>query len=250
MRYIYSHRFEEGNYAADPAASKERFDTIRKLMISEGFTEARPASLEEILEAHDAAHVDRVRKNPYLHEMASLAAGGAIQAAEIANSGVPTFAAIRPPGHHASKSSAWGFCYYNNMAIALLTLMKSGSINSAFILDFDLHTGDGNINILSSVDGIDIFNPDAATAKEYMEAIKHRFENTPEKDILAISAGFDQYIDDWGGLLRTRDFKTIGRLCREFSDAECQGRRFAILEGGYNYDDISINIRSFCAGFE
>jgi acetoin utilization deacetylase AcuC-like enzyme len=81
-----------------------------------------------------------------LYDIAALAAGGAIQAARLGLE-TPAFGAIRPPGHHASSDSCWGFCYFNNMAVALLTLKDEGLIETATILDFDLHYGDGNVNI-------------------------------------------------------------------------------------------------------
>jgi hypothetical protein len=91
-------------------------------------------------------HIEYVRQEG-LYDIAALAAGGAIQAARLGLE-TPTFGAIRPPGHHASRDSCWGFCYFNNMAVALLTLKDEGLIETATILDFDLHYGDGNVNIL------------------------------------------------------------------------------------------------------
>ena len=104
-------------------------------------------------------HVSRIRQDDKLFQIALLSAGGAISAAEIAFDGEPTFACIRPSGHHASPASCWGFCYFNNMGIALLKLSSEGKIKGAFILDFDAHTGDGTINVLSEYPEIKILNP-------------------------------------------------------------------------------------------
>ena len=76
-----------------------------------------PASKEDILRVHTDEHVKSVEREG-VYEIAALAAGGAIKAAQIGLT-EPCFAVIRPPGHHASADSAWGFCYFNNMAIAL-----------------------------------------------------------------------------------------------------------------------------------
>jgi acetoin utilization deacetylase AcuC-like enzyme len=67
-------------------------------------------------------------------------------------------------------------------------------------------------------------------------------------DIIGISAGFDTYIEDWGGLLATKEYETIGSIIVEGS-RECRGRRFAILEGGY-HPDLGLNIISFIKGFD
>ena len=108
------------------------------------------ATDKDILRAHTKRHYDYIKHDPLLFELAALAAGGAILAAETAFNGEPSFAVIRPPGHHASADSCWGFCYFNNISISLLKLFSEGKINSAFVLDFDLHTGEGYIaNIIS-----------------------------------------------------------------------------------------------------
>ncbi|MHA1794111.1 MAG: histone deacetylase family protein [Promethearchaeota archaeon] len=249
MKFIYSPRFNEGEYSHDPAATRERFDSIASvLMQNPSVLEPVPATLDDLLRAHSESHVNQIMRDENLFEIASLAAGGAIMAAKTATTGEPAFAAIRPPGHHASRDSAWGFCFFNNIAIAILKLIADGNIHSAFILDFDLHTGDGNINILSNNANIRIFNPDASSRKEYLEIVENRLNSEHEYDIIAVSAGFDQYIQDWGGLLKTSDFKALGRLVKAFSIDKCKGRRFAILEGGYNYGDLGKNMMAFCDG--
>ncbi|MFX0102585.1 MAG: histone deacetylase family protein [Candidatus Hodarchaeota archaeon] len=251
MIFIYSKRFEKGEYSNDPASDEERFYSVaRMIKDQENIVEARPATKEEILEAHTEQHYRWVKQDKYLFEMASLAAGGAIQTAELGYEGKPAFAAIRPPGHHASGGSCWGFCFFNNMSVAILNLMRDKKIESAFILDFDLHTGDGNINILSSYEDISIINPDGPTRKSYLNEIKDRFSSEKNYDILGVSAGFDQYEHDWGRLLTREDFTRIGELAAEFSDKKCKGRRFALLEGGYNFEELGKNILAFCNGFE
>ena len=71
-------------------------------------------------------HIQQV-ENQGLYEIAALAAGGAIQAAQMGLA-EPCFGLIRPPGHHASAASAWGFCYFNIMAVALETLRRQDKI--------------------------------------------------------------------------------------------------------------------------
>ncbi len=122
-----------------------------------------PSSCEDISRAHSQTHVANIAKDNRLFEMASLAAGGAILASEVGFEGESSFACIRPPGHHASRNSSWGYCAFCNMGIALLKLKDEGLIRSAFVLDFDAHTGDGNIDVLSDWEDAKILNPMAET---------------------------------------------------------------------------------------
>ena len=150
MNIIFHEKFYE-IYDSDPAAAPGRMEPImRELKKYPHYKFIAPAAAEpkDILRAHSARHIENIKRNDIVYAMAILSAGGAIKAAELACAGEPTFACIRPPGHHASRDSCWGFCFFNNMAASLLKLEAEEKIKSAFILDFDLHTGDGNINIL------------------------------------------------------------------------------------------------------
>ena len=138
----------------------------------------------DIFRAHTKTHVDQIKRNSMINDIAILAAGGAIKAAELAYNKQPTFALIRPPGHHASGNSCWGFCYYNNMAIALLKLIEENKIKSAFILDFDLHTGDGTINILGHLPTIHILNPNPNNEFEYIKTVKDSLESLNNVNII------------------------------------------------------------------
>ena len=255
MKIVFDERFLPGSYAADPAASPGRLDGIMKIISRKKEYEIitpNPASEEDILRAHGKRQYQYIKERPSLFELASLAAGGAILAAEEAYNGNPTFAVIRPPGHHASADSCWGFCYFNNMSISLLKLYNEKKIKSAFILDFDLHFGDGNVNILKNRDDgfrVKILNPDSNSRTNYLEEVKEYMKNLEDIDIFAASAGFDQGIDDWGHLLYPEDYTELGRLMKVYSEKLCNGRRYAILEGGYNHDVIGKNVDAFCQGF-
>jgi len=233
MKIVFHKRYYNSSYAMDPAAAPGRLEGIVDILSKNKeyvFIEPKPAIKEDILRAHTERHLEYIERNPLLFELASLAAGGAILAAEEAYDGNPTFAVIRPPGHHASADSCWGFCYFNNISISLLKLFSEGKIKSAFVLDFDLHTGDGNINILSFKEEsfrVKILNPDSSGR-----------------------TGFDQGIEDWGHLLYPEDYTKLGELMKTYSEKLCQGRRYALLEGGYNHTVLPINVNSFCQGFK
>ncbi len=254
MIIIFHEKFYE-NYTHDPAASAGRLEPIIKELKAYNyeFVTPEPATEADILRAHTARHLENVKREPIVYEMALLAAGGAIKAAHLAYEGTPTFAVIRPPGHHASSDSCWGFCYFNNISVSLLNLREYKGIKSAFILDFDLHTGDGNINILREKQHViqtEILNPHSNTEQEYLEEIAETFQRVGPFDIITASAGFDEYEKDWGGKLSTNAYTQIGKLMKDFSEEKCHGRRYALLEGGYYHPDLGKNVYAFCQGFE
>ena len=249
MKIIYHPRYCEV-YASDSAAKPGRMEAI--LNEIEGKYELikpEPVSEEDLKRVHSQLHIESIKRNPHLYEIATLAAGGAVKAAELAIEGEPSFGLIRPPGHHASPDHGWGFCFFNNIAIALAKLKQSGQINQAFILDFDLHFGDGTANFFSGSQ-TKYFHPERGSRQDFVASIREKFGEEKEYDVLAISAGFDRGIEDWGKLLTVEDYKTIGQIAKEAAKNICQGRRFALLEGGYNHQVLGNNVKAFLEGFE
>jgi acetoin utilization deacetylase AcuC-like enzyme len=256
MKIVFHERYYNSDYAMDPAAEVGRLEGIIELLSKNKefeFISPKPATKEDILRAHTKRHLDYIKRDSLLYELASLAAGGSILAAEEGYNGNPTFAVIRPPGHHASADSCWGFCYFNNISISLLKLFSEGKISSAFILDFDLHAGDGNINILTNRnDGfkVKILNPSSSGHINYINEVENYMQDLKKIDIFVASAGFDQGIEDWGNLLYPEDYYELGSLMKVYSEKLCKGRRYALLEGGYNHDALPKNVDSFCKGFK
>jgi acetoin utilization deacetylase AcuC-like enzyme len=241
-----------GIYAGDPAAASGRMEPIIQELKKHPqyrFVSPEPATQDDLRRAHSETHIATIQRSSVVYTMAILAAGGAIKAAELAFAGGPSFGCIRPPGHHASAGSCWGFCFFNNMAVSLLKLMAEGKVRSAFILDFDLHRGDGNINILGGHEGIKILNPSSWNETDYLLEVASVLGSAGHRDIIAASAGFDEYVDDWGGKLTTGAYQKIGKMMKEFAEKHCHGRRYALLEGGYNHKDLGMNILAFCEGF-
>jgi acetoin utilization deacetylase AcuC-like enzyme len=246
MKVVYSEDFKQV-YTSDPAAAPGRIEAI-EMALRGKVTYINPdeASKEDILRVHTSSHVSSVEREG-VYDIAALAAGGAIKAAEIGLS-EPCFAVIRPPGHHASAGSAWGFCYFNNMSIALEKLKNEGKIKKAFVLDFDLHYGDGNVNILGGKGYVTILNPTTENRNKYLKSVEHNLAQT-DADIIAVSAGFDNHEQDWGGLLKTEDYRYMGKLVRETAKRN-QGGCFGILEGGYNHSVLGKNVLAFIEGLE
>ena len=245
MIKVYFHRQFYDEYTSDPAAESGRLEAIVEAVepIAE-IIECQPATEEDLRAVHSRQHIEHVRRQG-LYEISALAAGGAVQAALSALE-TPSFALIRPPGHHASASSCWGFCYFNNMAVSLYHLKQKNLIERAFVLDFDLHFGDGNVNIMEHDTWVEILNPESRGREAYLAEVRSRLAAT-QADIIAVSAGFDHHINDWGGLLYTDDYRTMGSWVRETARRN-GGGCFGLLEGGYNHSVLGENVRAFLEG--
>lgn len=233
-------------YTHDPAAVPGRIEVIMEAIRGEfpWEEEGYPAGAEDIAGVHSESHVKGVSRQG-LYNIAALAAGTSIEAALIGMS-EPCFALIRPPGHHASADSAWGFCYFNNMAIALEHLRRAGRIRTAYVLDFDMHYGDGTVSILRDRGYVAIHNPDADDRLTYLQQVSKHLASA-RADIIGVSAGFDNHMLDWGGLLLTEDYQTLGGMIRATCDRLGIGC-FAVLEGGYNQQVLGQNVLAFLRG--
>ncbi|UCF93608.1 MAG: histone deacetylase family protein [Desulfobacterales bacterium] len=244
MKVVFHEDFYQV-YASDPAAAGGRMEAVVKALRPHlEFVNAQPASQADIALVHNPAHIAYVRHTGR-YDIAALAAGGAVQAATIGLS-EPCFGLIRPPGHHASAGSCWGFCYFNNMAIALEVLKQRGLIESAYVLDIDLHFGDGTVNILGKKDYVTVYNVDAMDRTAYLDDVAKEM-SCCQADIIGLSAGFDYHREDWGGLLQTEDYYTIGKCVRQAASRR-KGGVFAILEGGYNQRVLGDNVLALIQG--
>ena len=234
-------------YTSDPAAAAGRMEAVMSVIESAPGVEivqAEPASEADIALAHTEVHMTRV-KNRGLYPISALAAGGAVQAARLGLE-APAFGLIRPPGHHASADTSWGFCYFNNMAVALERLKADGKIERAYVLDIDLHFGDGTVNILKGKGYVIIHNCVSGTREAYLDEVAGEMDAC-DADLIGISAGFDNHEADWGGTLTTEDYREIGRMVRAAS-RRTGGGCFGILEGGYNHQVLGYNVLALMEG--
>jgi len=244
MKVVF-HKDFYSNYTSDPAAAPGRMEAVVDVISEDAeFIEAQPATAEQVAAVHSPGHIQEVTALG-LYGISALAAGGAVQSARIGLD-EPCFGLIRPPGHHASAASCWGFCYFNNMAIALTDLKRTGHIQSAFVLDIDLHYGDGNVNILEQTEYTTVFNVESHNRTIYLTEVRQQMESC-KADIIGISAGFDNHREDWGGLMETEDYEEIGTYVRRAANRN-GGGCFAILEGGYNHEVLGQNVLALMQG--
>jgi len=175
------------------------------------------------------------------------------------------FCAVRPPGHHAEKNKAMGFCIYNNVAVGANYLINKYKLNKVAIIDFDVHHGNGTQDIFYDNEKVlyisthqfpyypgsgteqergkynNIFNiplPAGTTSEEFLNAyefvLKKIHEFKPE--FILLSAGFDAHKDDPLAQFRleSKDFYEITKRTLESSSLCCDGNVVSILEGGYD----------------
>ena len=175
------------------------------------------------------------------------------------------FCAVRPPGHHAEKEKAMGFCIYNNVAVGANYLIEKYKYNKIAIIDFDVHHGNGTQNIFYDNEKVLFISthqypyyPGSGSEKEKgdfnnvlnipleagtsAEKYLIAYENVLNKvrefkpEFLLFSAGFDAHIDDPLAQLQlsSEDFYKITKRTLEISKPFCNGNIVSILEGGYD----------------
>lgn len=206
------------------------------------FIEPKPCEASDLLLCHTEHLMKQVRNNDEIYNTAIKAAGGAIAAARMALT-KPSFALIRPPGHHAGRNFNGGFCFFNNMAIAVLKLMALHLIRKALIIDIDLHYGNGTDDIVQDDPRIAFRNISAYSREEFFQQIDSALVDAHKYDIVGCSVGFDTFIRDWGALLFTDDYRKIGARI-----ATANRRFFSVLEGGYYIPELGDNANAYLTG--
>ena len=256
--------------------------------------ESAPAPLEAIARAHDPRMIDVLLKaapasgykridpdtalNPHSMTAALRGAGACVDAvnAALAGSDKLSFCAVRPPGHHAERAAAMGFCVFDNVAVGALQALASGMRRVA-VLDFDVHYGNGTADIFRDDPRVLLCNtyqyplypfwadgggaPNIVDAplhpgdggEQFREAVLAKWQPAIEKfrpELILVSAGFDAHRDDpLANLQFTEpDYHWIGGKIRDWSEQSAGGRVVASLEGGYALDALGRSVVAFLQG--
>ena len=256
--------------------------------------EPAPAELKWIARVHDKPYIERVReaceRAPTDLDWDTTASEGSFDAALLAVDGVlkavdavmagkvhNAFCAVRPPGHHATRSRAMGFCLFNNVAIAARYIRDRHHLSRVLIVDWDAHHGNGTQEAFYSDPNVFYFSthqfpcyPGSGAASErgegaglgftvnvpmrpgsgdaeYLMAFKDILLPAAEKfkpDFVLISAGFDAH----GGepltnlAVTTEGFGHMTEIVKAIAERHCGGRMVSVLEGGYNLKNLGDSV--------
>lgn len=251
--------------------------------------EASPADTEAVLRAHphtQLSYLQSMQPHSGVVPMdpdtwmgaeslnaALLAAGAVCTGVENVIQGVDrrVFCAVRPPGHHAESDAAMGFCLLNSIAIGALHALTHPGINRVAILDFDVHHGNGTVEICKEHPDIlvcssfqhpyyphrfyendwpNVVNTPlkaGTTSTEFRQAIERDWLPAVERvkpDLILVSAGFDAHaLDPLAGLLLDEsDFEWVTSLITSLANDYAQGRVVSALEGGYDLEALKSSV--------
>jgi acetoin utilization deacetylase AcuC-like enzyme len=258
-----------------PARVKRAAEILRELDYE--FLEPEPASEDDLLRVHDTDYVWNVKKSlvddpdtpayDNIFEFARLSAGGAILAAKVGG-----FSIMRPPGHHAGRNGAAlgaytrGFCYFNNIAVAVKHLDRR-----TLILDIDGHHGNGTqeiflgdkkvtyvslhrhpnypgTGVVSEGNCLNFPLPPDCGDEVHIKTLDKALSSVDldRFEVVAVSAGFDTHVGDLASLgLTEKGYREIGKRI-----ARLKKHTFFVLEGGYQGENIGKDIDELLKAFE
>ncbi len=297
---VFSHRDCHGHdMGADHPECPQRLDAIDDFLLASGLDialerrEAPLVDLQDVAKAHSSAYVSELqefmlgvqssgesrsvdpdtRAGPGTWQAILRAAGAAVAATDavISGSAANAFCAVRPPGHHATRDAAMGFCFFNNVCVAARRALDFHGLKRVAIVDFDVHHGNGTEDIVANDDrilmvsffqhplypgsggvpkGSNMVNlpiPPYTRGGEVREMIEAMWMPALEDfkpEMIFISAGFDAHReDDLGQLgLVEADYEWMTQRIKAVADRHSRGRIVSCLEGGYNLSALSRSV--------
>ncbi|MDO5532023.1 histone deacetylase family protein [Sutterella sp.] len=284
--------------------SPDRIEAIETRLMLGGFggrvrrIDCGPAPMDAVLLAHDADYVSALelaskgdrealarfsepdtRVGADTFDCAMASAGAAVRAVDAVFSRTVknAFCGVRPPGHHASRNRASGFCYLNNAAIAALYARKRYRLSRVMILDFDAHHGDGTEEIVAGIPEIRflslfqwplfphrrmeptpgnvVISPleagaDGVELRRIVEDVWMPEIEQFEPELIILSAGFDAHAEERIAQLKAAeiDYARVTRLLVEASWHICEGRLVSVLEGGYMLRSLARSVFTHLQG--
>lgn len=304
--FLYDPRFLEHKVSEGHPERPQRLEAIVKRLKEKGLADkllalaAAPAEEKWLTSVHSREYVERVKKassecgdgisfidtrdvpvSAKSYDVAVLASGGVLAAVDAVVDGRArnAFCAVRPPGHHALKDKAMGFCLFGNVAIAARYLQQKHKLAKVLIVDWDVHHGNGTQHASyddPSILHFDIhrapFYPGSGNADEtgegkgegfkinvpfsagstdtdYREAFEHKLKPAAlafRPDFVLISAGFDAHEKDpLGGMKLTAEgYAELTRLVKGIAETCCKGRLVSVLEGGYDLEGLADSVEA------
>ena len=290
---IYTHPEYLNHHVMDghperPERLSHLMSHLSQIGLTQDFEVVQPQPIppERILAAHSQSYVDFLQASqpedgivpldpdtwmsPASLRVAELAAGAVFAGMDTVLNGARqrVFCAVRPPGHHAERHSAMGFCLLNSVAIAAIAALDHADVERVAILDFDVHHGNGTVDICRDYPQIlvcssfqspyypnrlyDLVQPNivntpltagssgstfrAAIERDWLPALEAH-----QPDIVFVSAGFDAHIDDPLADLRLveDDYRWVTQFIVAVANQYAQGRVVSTLEGGYNLEALA-----------
>jgi acetoin utilization deacetylase AcuC-like enzyme len=280
------------NHVESPSRLEVVYEGLESVQGSRSlsFPDPVPAERADLLRIHSAEHVARIAATAGLpfdsldpdtstsarsYEAARLAAGAVIEATRqvCAGAAANAFALVRPPGHHAERGWAKGFCLFNNVAVAAAYALDELELQRVLIVDWDLHHGNGTQNSFYQSDRVLYFSthmfpyfPGSGTLQEQGEGRGEGFNlNVPlsggvndagyaaifnevlvpvarqfQPELILVSAGYDIYHGDPLGTMAVTEagFAYLTRVVKALAGELCEGRLILALEGGYSLQGL------------
>ena len=279
----------------DHPESPARLGAINDLLLVKGYLDymhpydAPLATVEQLGRAHNAAYIKDImaaspkegfhrvdpdtNMNPFTIQAALRAAGAVVQATDLVmKENVQTaFCSVRPPGHHAERAAALGFCFFNNVAVGIRHALEVYGLKRVALIDFDVHHGNGSEDIFKGEERVlmcSIFEkgiypftgenavgpnmvnvglPSRSGGEKFREAVEKEWLpalGAFEPELIYISAGFDGHReDDMGNLgLVEADYAWVTQQLVGVAKRHCQGRIISCLEGGYELSPLARSV--------
>jgi acetoin utilization deacetylase AcuC-like enzyme len=264
----------------------DRLGAINDLLLVKGLLDymhpcdAPLATTEQLSHAHSSLYVAELmdasptegyhrvdpdtEMNPFTVRAALRAAGAVVHATDLVVAGdAPTaFCCVRPPGHHAERGAAMGFCFFNNIAVGIRHALTTHGIQRVALIDFDVHHGNGSEDIFrgdervlmcsifeqgiypfsgENATGTNMVNvglPSRSGSEKFRDAVTTHWMPALDAfapELIYISAGFDGHReDDMGNLgLVEADYEWVTQQLMAVARRHCKGRVISCLEGGY-----------------